>query len=161
VPFVSPYADFITNVTNTANFNRLFSGKPSVILDTGINCDFRSLRPRVFLVVLVLDLTRRRKGERDAKGIISVVTSFMLLPSNRPPKKLGFVAVRSIAKYVIFLKSFKCGAIQNVLSMAMSKKDMVRRSSKKRAVLEELEKQAASGSGDAKKKLAKAKKKMK
>ena len=45
--------------------------------------------------------------------------------------------------------------------MAMSKKDMVRRSSKKRAVLEELEKQAVSGSGDAKKKLAKAKKKMK
>jgi hypothetical protein len=59
--------------------------------------------------------------------------------------------------------------------MAMSKKDMVRRSSKKKAVLEGLEKQAASGSGDAeglekqaasgsgdaKKKLAKAKKKMK
>ncbi len=45
--------------------------------------------------------------------------------------------------------------------MAMSKKDLVRRNSKKRAVLEELEKQAASGSGDAKKKLAKAKKKMK
>ena len=44
----------------------------------------------------VLDLTRRRKGERDAKGIISVVTSFMLLSSNRPSKKLGFVAVRSI-----------------------------------------------------------------
>ena len=66
-----------------------------------------------------------------------------------------------LAKHVIFLKSFKYGVIQNVLPMAMSKKDMVRRSSKKRAVLEELEKQAASGSGDAKKKLAKAKKKMK
>ena len=61
----------------------------------------------------------------------------------------------------ILLKSFKYGAVQSVLSMAMSKKDMVRRSSKKKAMLEELEKQAASGSGDAKKKLAKAKKKMK
>ncbi|MCK4652646.1 MAG: hypothetical protein KAT13_06145 [Methanosarcinales archaeon] len=31
VPFVIPYADFITNltnVTNATNFNRLFSGKP-------------------------------------------------------------------------------------------------------------------------------------
>ena len=61
----------------------------------------------------------------------------------------------------VFLKSFKYSAVRNVLSMAMSKKDMVRRGSKKRAMLEELEKQAASGSGDAKKKLAKAKKKMK
>ncbi len=41
--------------------------------------------------------------------------------------------------------------------MAMSNKDIVRRSYKKKAVPEELEKQAASGSGDAKKKLAKAK----
>ncbi|MCK4937073.1 MAG: hypothetical protein KAR85_00530 [Methanosarcinales archaeon] len=45
--------------------------------------------------------------------------------------------------------------------MAMSKKDMGRRSSKKKAELEDLEKMAAAGSGDAKKKLAKAKKKMK
>jgi hypothetical protein len=45
--------------------------------------------------------------------------------------------------------------------MAMSKKDMVRRSSKKKVMLGELEKQAAAGSGEAKKKLAKAKKKMK
>ncbi len=35
-----------------------------VILDTGINRDFRSLR------LCVLNLTRRRKGERDAKGDI-------------------------------------------------------------------------------------------
>ena len=71
------------------------------------------------------------------------------------------VELFQLAKHVIFPKSFKYSAIQNVLSMAMSKKDMVRRSSKKRAVLDELEKQAVSGSGDAKKKLAKAKKKMK
>ena len=45
--------------------------------------------------------------------------------------------------------------------MAMSKKDMVRKASKKKAKLEELEKQAASGTGDAKKKLAKALKKKK
>ncbi|MDW7774943.1 MAG: hypothetical protein SCH39_01235 [Methanosarcinales archaeon] len=45
--------------------------------------------------------------------------------------------------------------------MAMSKKDMDRRASKKKVQLEDLEKQAASGSGDAKKKLAKAKKKKK
>ncbi|MBW6519082.1 MAG: hypothetical protein K0A89_11355 [ANME-2 cluster archaeon] len=45
--------------------------------------------------------------------------------------------------------------------MAMSKKDMDRRSSKKKGELESLEKMAAAGSGDAKKKLAKAKKKMK
>jgi hypothetical protein len=69
--------------------------------------------------------------------------------------------VSSFAGNMVFLKSFKYGTVQNVLSMAMSKKDMTRRSSKKRAMLEELEKQAASGSGDAKKKLAKAKKKMK
>ena len=62
---------------------------------------------------------------------------------------------------IVFLRSFKYGVVQNVFSMAMSKKDMTRRSSKKKAVLEELEKQAASGSGEAKKKLAKAKKKMK
>lgn len=49
----------------------------------------------------------------------------------------------------------------NISSMAMSKKDMGRKSAKKKAQLEELEKLAASGSGDAKKKLAKAKKKMK
>lgn len=45
--------------------------------------------------------------------------------------------------------------------MAMSKKDMCRKASKKKAKLEELEKQAASGRGDAKKKHAKAKKKSK
>ncbi|MCG7847683.1 MAG: hypothetical protein MIO93_00695 [ANME-2 cluster archaeon] len=45
--------------------------------------------------------------------------------------------------------------------MAMSKKDMGRRSSKKKTELEDLEKKATAGSGDAKKKLAKAKKKMK
>ncbi len=45
--------------------------------------------------------------------------------------------------------------------MVMSKKDLVRKNSKKKAMLGELEKQAASGSGEAKKKLAKAKKKMK
>jgi len=45
--------------------------------------------------------------------------------------------------------------------MAMSKKDLQRKGSKKKAQLEELEKLAASGSGEAKKKLAKAKKKMK
>ncbi|MCL7416107.1 MAG: hypothetical protein M8349_08650 [ANME-2 cluster archaeon] len=45
--------------------------------------------------------------------------------------------------------------------MAMSKKDMGKKSAKKKAELEDLEKQAAAGSGDAKKKLAKAKKKMK
>jgi len=64
-------------------------------------------------------------------------------------------------KPVILIVSFKYGAVQNVLTMAMSKKDLVRRNSKKRTVVEELEKQAASGSGEAKKKLAKAKKKMK
>ncbi len=46
-------------------------------------------------------------------------------------------------------------------SMAMSKKDMVRKASKKKEKLEELEIQAASGRGDAKKKLAKALKKRK
>ena len=45
--------------------------------------------------------------------------------------------------------------------MAMSKKDMGRKASKKKAHLEELEKQAASGTGDAKRRLAKAKKKRK
>ena len=45
--------------------------------------------------------------------------------------------------------------------MAMSKKDMGRKASKKKGEMADLEKQAASGSGDAKKKLAKAKKKMK
>ncbi len=45
--------------------------------------------------------------------------------------------------------------------MAMSKKDMGRKAAKKKAELAELEQLAASGSGDAKKKLAKAKKKMK
>ncbi|MBE0523951.1 MAG: hypothetical protein IBX40_06435 [Methanosarcinales archaeon] len=45
--------------------------------------------------------------------------------------------------------------------MAMSKKDMGRKASKKKDELAELEKMAATGSGDAKKKLAKAKKKMK
>jgi len=45
--------------------------------------------------------------------------------------------------------------------MAMSKKDMGRKSTKKKEQMAELEKMAASGSGDAKKKLAKAKKKMK
>lgn len=43
--------------------------------------------------------------------------------------------------------------------MAMSKKDKDRKSAKKKAKLEELENLAASGIGDAKKKLAKAKKK--
>jgi hypothetical protein len=43
--------------------------------------------------------------------------------------------------------------------MAMSKKDLARKSAKKKAKLEDLEKQAASGSGSAKKKLAKARKK--
>ena len=71
----------------------------------------------------------------------------------------GFVS--SSAGITVFLKSFKYGTVQNILPMAMSKKDMTRRSSKKRAMLENLEKQAASGSGEAKKKLAKAKKKMK
>lgn len=45
--------------------------------------------------------------------------------------------------------------------MAMSKKDLDKRASKKNAKFEEIEKQAASGSGDAKKKLAKAKKQRK
>ncbi len=45
--------------------------------------------------------------------------------------------------------------------MAMSKKDMQKKASKKKGKLEELEKLAAAGSGDAKKKLAKAKKKQK
>ena len=45
--------------------------------------------------------------------------------------------------------------------MAMSKKDIQRKSGKKKAKLEELEKMAASGSKDAKKKLAKANKKKK
>jgi len=44
------------------------------------------------------------------------------------------------------------------LYMAMSKKDKGRKNSKKKVKLEELEKLAASGTGDAKKKLAKAKK---
>ncbi len=43
--------------------------------------------------------------------------------------------------------------------MGMSKKDMKRNAKKKRGQMEELEKNASSGSGDAKKKLAKAKKK--
>ena len=47
-----------------------FSNRRHVILDTGINCDFRSLRP------CVLDLTRRRK---DAKGIVSIVTSVVVI----------------------------------------------------------------------------------
>ena len=47
-------------------------------------------------VICVLDLTRRRKGARDAKGISSAATSFMLLLFNRPSKKAHFVAVRSI-----------------------------------------------------------------
>ncbi len=45
--------------------------------------------------------------------------------------------------------------------MAMSKKDMGRKASKKKTQLEELEIQAASGTGDAKRRLAKAKKKRK
>jgi len=45
--------------------------------------------------------------------------------------------------------------------MAMSKKDMGRKASMKKAKLEELEKEAASGTGDAKRRLAKAKKKRK
>lgn len=45
--------------------------------------------------------------------------------------------------------------------MAMSKKDMQKKASKKKGKMAELEKMAASGSGDAKKKLAKAKKKQK
>jgi hypothetical protein len=45
--------------------------------------------------------------------------------------------------------------------MAMSKKDIQRKSAKKKAKLEELEKLAASGSKDAKKKFAKATKKKK
>jgi hypothetical protein len=45
--------------------------------------------------------------------------------------------------------------------MAMSKKDMGRKASKKKAQLEELEKEATSGTGDAKRRLAKAKKKRK
>ena len=39
VPFVIPYADFITNFTNftnAANFNRLFSGKPLHEINTEI-----------------------------------------------------------------------------------------------------------------------------
>ena len=43
----------------------------------------------------------------------------------------------------------------------MTKRDMNRKASKKKAQLEKLEKEAASGSGEAKKKLAKAKKKLK
>ena len=42
--------------------------------------------------------------------------------------------------------------------MGMSKKDMKRQAKKKRGQMEELEKNAASGSKDAKKKLSKAKK---
>lgn len=45
--------------------------------------------------------------------------------------------------------------------MAMSKKDLGKRASKKNEKFAEIEKQAASGSGDAKKQLAKAKKKRK
>ena len=45
--------------------------------------------------------------------------------------------------------------------MAMSKKDLGKRSGKKDAKFAEIEKLAASGSGDAKKQLAKAKKKRK
>lgn len=45
--------------------------------------------------------------------------------------------------------------------MAMSKKDLAKKASKKKDKMAELEKQAASGSGDAKKQLAKAKKKRK
>lgn len=43
--------------------------------------------------------------------------------------------------------------------MAMSKKDLARKSGKKKEKLEELESKAASGDGAAKKKLAKLKKK--
>lgn len=46
-----------------------------------------------------------------------------------------------------------------VLIMAMSKKDLDKKRSAKREKLEELEKQASAGSKDAKKKLAKEKKK--
>ncbi len=60
--------------------------------------------------------------------------------------------------HYITLQSFKYTP-HNTLSMGMSKKDITRRNKGKRDKLEELEQLAASGNKDAKKKLAKAKRK--
>jgi len=53
------------------------------ILYTGINCDFRSLRLCAF-ASLCSRFNAKAQRRRDAKGVISVVTSFVLLHLRLP-----------------------------------------------------------------------------
>ena len=65
---------------------------PSHILNTNINCDFRSLSPLrlcAFARLRFLPYNAKAQRRRDAKGVISVVTSFVSFVNAERQRSIG------------------------------------------------------------------------
>ncbi len=80
----------------------------------GINCAFRSLRPRVFLV---LDLTRRREGRERREGNPLCYHVLHVVVIQPTIKKAQFVAVRSIDCETGLLRCGYRGRNERICSM--------------------------------------------
>ena len=65
---------------------------PSHILNTNINCDFRSLSPLrlcAFAPLRFLPYNAKSQRRKDAKGVISVVTSFVSFVNAERQRSIG------------------------------------------------------------------------